>query len=116
MPLSNPQAQTHLEQARHNYSLFEALFHQDEYLDWAVTCLFYSALHLVHAHAEENKVLGENIVHTHERRDSYVVRKFPLLWSAYNLLHRYSNEARYKPMSPSESLVRELHTRTSTRS
>lgn len=48
-----PEAGAHLEQARHNLSLYEKLRDEGCYPDWAVTALFYSALHLVDAQAAQ---------------------------------------------------------------
>jgi hypothetical protein len=54
MPTQDPDASTiegHLEKARRNYVLYTQLAPSTEYRDWAITHLFYAAIHLVQAHA-----------------------------------------------------------------
>ena len=49
MPLTKPDAVRHLDKARSNHALYEKLKSEATHLDWAVTVLFYTALHLVQA-------------------------------------------------------------------
>jgi hypothetical protein len=39
----------YLAQARHNLRLYQKLKDEGEFLDWAVTALFYTVLHLIQA-------------------------------------------------------------------
>ena len=51
----------HLDQARQDYTLNQELKRRGQYLDWAVTVLFYTALHLAEACLVEKHHLGVSL-------------------------------------------------------
>jgi uncharacterized protein (UPF0332 family) len=87
-----PTKEEHLEKATSNEKLAEVLC-QTNFLDWAVTAYFYSALHYCHI------ILAINGQHpaSHEATGP-LVRKNPVLkkiWAEYRSLHTASRNARY---------------------
>ena len=90
-----PSKERHLEQARHNRTFFKAI-DLDAFPDWAMTALFYTAIHYVDA------VLAvESNTHPdrHDSRDSEVA-KSPVLngiYDEYRKLKTDSFNARYNP-------------------
>ena|SRR5437899_7371400 len=99
-PPSKPQALLHLAQARQNHDLYQQLKREGKHLDWAVTVLFYTALHLIQAYLVELAATGFDIPKDHEDRDRYVRRKLTPIFSDYSLLQTRSNWARYQPNKP----------------
>src|SRR5690242_11659410 len=98
LPLARPEAAAHLVQARHDYALYQELKDRGQYLDWAVTALFYTALHLVEAClVEKHRLGGEKI---HKQRDSAIYAHLRPIYSQYDLLHTRSTWARYHPRKP----------------
>lgn len=102
-----PEQDSHLRQAQHNES-FVASFDLDStlYLDWAVTGIFYAALHYIEA------FLAIQNIHSpaHVSRDS-IFQKEHVLKPAYNqyrILKTRSESARYDLQQFSSAEVREL--------
>ncbi len=93
---------TYLEQARHNREVAEALSDGDSPTSrqWAVTCLFYAAVHYVNAHLG-NRPVPDN----HPERDSYVRSNMPLIHSDYRWLKTKSQGSRYRLESPPKAVV-----------
>ena len=93
---------TYLEQAQHNREVAEALSEgaSPTSRQWAVTCLFYAAVHYVNAHLG-NRPVPDN----HPDRDSYVRRNMPLIHSDYRWLRTKSQDARYRLKSPPKQVV-----------
>jgi hypothetical protein len=102
-----PEAVARIEQARHNYGLYETLRNEGSYTDWAVTALFYAALHLVEAHAIEH---DHPLDPTHLGRRAYLWRYLPQVASRYRRLEDASREARYELWHPSLEELLTLHT------
>jgi hypothetical protein len=100
MPLAREQARLHLERARHNYGLYADLTGMPHRADWAVVALFYTALHLVHAHFAEVAATGFDIPRTHDQRRDRVRRYFPTIYRNYAALHDVSVDVRYRPGAP----------------
>jgi hypothetical protein len=90
-----PSEQEHLTQARHNEAFVQSLGIQAiAYLDWAVTGIFYAALHYIEA------FLATQSVHSpaHRSRET-LFRRFPQLnpiYSEYRTLKDDSEGARYR--------------------
>lgn len=87
-----PTKDEHLDKAISNEQLGEVLS-QSAFTDWAVTVLFYSALHYCHAILA---VSGQHPV-SHDTTGP-LVRKHPALkriWKEYESLHIASRNARY---------------------
>lgn len=94
----------YLQQAAHNFSLSEFLRKdKEEYLDWAVTCLYYSAIHYVNAYLEK---CGKTIPRRHRGYDPGgnpgrldAVQHDPALrpiYANYRYLDDESRDARYE--------------------
>src|SRR5438034_628663 len=99
MPLSKPLAQTYEEQARRNFKLYRQLRDESAYLDWAVTLLFYTALHLINAVLIETGTAFD-LPRDHMDRNVTVALKLRPIYEDYRLLHRLSRTARYQPEKP----------------
>lgn len=100
-PYTFGEVQKHVRQARHNLQLHAALcqHYPEEYPDWKITMLFYTALHWVHALAQQRRI---NIGSSHaEIERSCNPRCFGVMplpqraWDEYQLLIRNSHRARY---------------------
>lgn len=89
-----PSKDAHLKQARHNFSLFQS-FDKTKYPDWAVTILFYTALHYVDAFLAGSAIDPGS----HVARDKYIrmVTQLRPLYSHYCFLKNLSHNARYVP-------------------
>ncbi|HEV8574210.1 MAG TPA: hypothetical protein VGR43_05820 [Dehalococcoidia bacterium] len=99
MPVSKPRALAHLEQAQHNHGLFQHLRADGRYPDWAVTALFYAALHLVEAYLVETST-GFDGTRDHLQRDSQIGLKIPRVYRDYSYLQMRSQWARYRVDKP----------------
>ena len=93
---------TYLEQAQHNREVAEALSDGDSPTSrqWAVTCLFYAAVHYVNAHVG-NRPVPDN----HTDRDSYVRGNMQLIHNDYRWLRTKSQDARYRLQNPPKTVV-----------
>jgi hypothetical protein len=97
----------HLSQARHNFRLYQKLRDEGEFLDWAVTALFYTALHLIQACLIDIAGNAFDYPRSHEQRDAFIRRKLNDVWLPYNFLQNQSTRARYHPEQPKPT-VRKL--------
>lgn len=89
----------HLHQSRHNRSFSDFVTHSEpQFGDWAVTGLFYSALHQVERYAFA-KLSKHN--HGHKEREQFVSRFLRPIFSAYRDLYDMSLDARYFCYAPS---------------
>lgn len=80
----------HLRKAKHNKDFCDSL--TDCYTDWKIISLFYSALHIIDAHAEtENKQFQG-----HEARFDFIRKRMKSVYFEYQTLYDYSEEARYR--------------------
>ena len=93
---------TYLEQARHNRDVAEALSAGDSPISrqWAVTCLFYAAIHYINAHLG-NRPVPDN----HRDRESYVRVNMQLIHNDYRWLMTKSQGARYGLQKPPRQVV-----------
>jgi hypothetical protein len=98
-------AKGHVEQARRNYRLYQQLCSQDEYPDWAMTLLFYTALHLVQAYIRQ---YGEWFPQTHDARREFINedRRLEALWYDYRELYDQSRNVRYNLRSITQAEVK----------
>ena len=104
-----PSKQQHLDQASKN----ERLYHQfdldkTEFLDWAVTVLFYSLLHYLDAFLAQRQ--PSRHPRSHAERDDEVGRSGQLtqVWQFYRRLKDESRNARYEVPSFTPASVRQL--------
>lgn len=104
MPLAKSDAERHLERARLNFALYKKLKAESTYLDWAVTVLFYTALHLVQAYLVETAATGFDIPRDHPERDNSVARLLPGIYTSYRFLSSRSQWARYHVDKPNPTL------------
>jgi hypothetical protein len=99
-----PSRRAHIAQAEHNEALCRAIG-GSQYADWAVTALFYAALHLVDAYLAPN-------VHpkTHTVRRGLVdtVAGLRPIRDQYRELEERSRDARYKCIRFTPAAVKEL--------
>jgi len=68
-------AAKHLALARQNYDTYHRLEHSGQDLDWAVTVLFYTALHLMQAYFVQSRAIRARSSPSSSTR--YIVRLFP---------------------------------------
>jgi hypothetical protein len=93
----------HIEQVRHNKKLVAFLEKQSEqqFLDWQITVVFYTALHLIHALAEKKRIYigsAHTAVHNNLNPDN-IAATMPLpeiVYQSYICLYEHSRNARYK--------------------
>lgn len=114
MPLTNSGndfSNDHIEEAKDNYERYLRLLEDDRDIDWALVILFYSALHLVQAHAERHapKITGVAIPMDHHTRNDYVKRQLSEIYDEYMLLQNASKDARYKRIKRTREKVIDLH-------
>ncbi len=86
-----PNRDQHLQKAEHNEQFSNSLL-PTAYIDWAVTGLFYSALHYIDAYLS-NRGMHPS---THTRRDNKAKGSLPKdIWGSYRYLKDASRDARY---------------------
>lgn len=105
-------AQAELSAATRAYNAYQRLLADPDTLDWAVISLYYSAMHLVRAHAQQ--ILSTNrtvrIPHTHEDGKSHVMLKVdPKLFTPYKRLLDGSVSCRYSRYLPDSAEVERYH-------
>jgi hypothetical protein len=98
-----PSRQQHIGQAEHNEALFHAL-EATNFTDWAVTALFYAALHLVDA------FLWPVRLPSHARRGTFIAPSSDLsaMYAHYRELQDRSEDARYECVSFTAADVQQL--------
>ncbi len=96
----------HLTQARHNLRLYHKRKDEGEFLDWAVSALFYTALHLIQACLLEIASDAFDFPKNHEQRDVFIRRKLSNVWLPYNFLQNQSTRARYHPDQPKPTALK----------
>jgi hypothetical protein len=105
-------ARRHYDQARHNYALYARLLAEGTHLDWAATALFYTALHLVDAHAVERQRLAPSS-HSpfadHDERREYVQLSLSSISLHYRRLQDTSRRTRYEMIQPAPAALQHLH-------
>jgi hypothetical protein len=90
----------YLAQARHNFRLYQKLKDEGEFLDWAVTALFYTVLHLIQACLLDIAGDAFDYPTIHEQRDAFIRRKLSDIWLPYNFLQNQSTHT-HAPFSRS---------------
>ena len=100
--------QAFLEQAGHNRRVADALLQGNPPISrqWAVTCLFYAALHYVNAHVSSH---GQPMPADHGARDLRVSMRS--VYPAYRWLRTRSEGARYGMRQPGEQELEESRRR-----
>ena len=114
MTLQKEAANSHLDQARKNFSLYQKLRDEGEYLDWSLTLLFYSALQLTQAYLIETASSPLEVPAGHDQRRDAVMSRLPEIWPHYRRLDRASMTARYQQdqfLDPTDQQI-EHHLRT----
>lgn len=95
--------------ARHTHDLSRRLEVAPEDVDWALTLLFYAAMHLVQAYAVEfcDQNLRHFVPRSHSDRERFVALHLPAaLFTPYKRLYSGSMRARYELYLPT---LEELH-------
>ena len=100
--------QAFLEQAGHNRRVAEALLQGNPPISrqWAITCIFYAALHHVNAHVSSH---GQPVPADHGARDLRVSMRS--VYPAYRWLRTRSEGARYGMRQPGEQELEESRRR-----
>jgi len=97
-------AARHLDRARQNYQLYNKLAAEGVHLDWAVTLLFYTALHLVQACLIDLAADPSQVPRDHADRRYYVSTRLNPIFHDYRFLEDISREMRYHPDRPLPTL------------
>lgn len=110
-PVLVSKAQAHLDKARHTYEIYQRLASEPDDFDWALTLLFYSAMHLVQAHAVQthSKDPRRPLPRRHEQRDSYVACYLKPLFTPYTRLFSGSMQTRYDLHHPNAERLAKYH-------
>lgn len=87
-----PTVKQHYSKALYNEKFFEDIKH--EYQDWAITGIFYSAIHLVEAFLAIKDIHVED--HKERARHLSLIKELKPLFGYYRALYDYSVNARYK--------------------
>lgn len=85
-------AAAHLTKARHNFELYQKLRSERTHLDWAITLLFYTALHLVQSYACQH---GPWVPRDHYERARFVNEELRPIYHPYRDLEDRSKNMRY---------------------
>jgi hypothetical protein len=101
-----PRVSRHLDQARRNYALYQRFIAAGQDLDWALTFLYYTAVHMVEALGASR---GKPIFGVHPAREGFISTDAPAALCAYMTLHNASTGAKYKLVYPTEQFVRKAH-------
>jgi len=102
-----PDLRRHIFQAEKNERFFDQFdLDTTPFLDWAVTGLFYSALHYVDAFLAKQNVHPQ----THEQRDWILARtrNISAIYAEYQELKDRSIDARYKVIKFRPQIVKDL--------
>ena len=99
----------HLRQAEHNRDVADALSQNNPVsLQWAVTCIFYAALHYVNAYLSYR--IGRTPVN-HGDRDAYVSLHMRTVFKDYRWLKTKSEAARYRLVEPTRRIFQDSRQR-----
>ncbi len=95
----------HLSQAKYNRKFYEDIKHT--YQDWAITGLFYAALHLVDAYLAQKGISVED----HKTRHRYLqmIKDLKPIYPDYRALYDHSVNARYKFVKLSTEEIVQAH-------
>ncbi len=99
------QAADHIKQAKRNEEFYQSV--KNEYPDWGIIALFYSALHYVDAFLKYKNIDAED----HRERRSRILKTSELkpMYSRYNVLYKYSIDARYNMVIPNITNVEDVY-------
>ena len=102
-----------LEQAKHNRAVADVLLQGSPPTSrqWAITCIFYAALHYVNAHIIWR---GGKPPSTHGQREHEIRESMRSVYSDYRWLKTRSEDARYMWVEPDEQTVKESRQRVNT--
>ena len=90
------EARAHIAEAQDNYRRYKRFLQTPEDTSWALVALFYSALHLVQAHAITKCALTHEAVPTsHNERIKYVAKHLGRVEQDYGRLEDISKAVRY---------------------
>lgn len=81
----------HARQSAHNQGARRRLSASSQYLDWEITILFYSVLHVIDEYLES---VGEN-PHSHHERKKMVRENLPHIYNDYRALYALCTKVRY---------------------
>ena len=108
-----PSQAAHRRQAEHNRRFLHTFdLASADYLDWVVTVLFYTALHLIDSYLATH---GHH-PKSHQERNKYI-RRYPylaLIWPDYRFLEHRSRAARYDVVTFELAQVERLYRRLET--
>jgi hypothetical protein len=90
-----PTSKQHIQKSKHNEKFYEHVKY--DYQDWAITGLFYAALHLVEAYLELKGIKVEN--HRERANCVAIIKELKIFYHGYKSLYDYSVNARYKMFS-----------------
>ena len=81
-------------QSKHNKKFSSDILHKfkSEYRDWAITALFYSALHLVNEYSLQHKT---TLLINHSDRKTFIKNALPSIYGEYQKLFILSQHSRY---------------------
>jgi hypothetical protein len=112
-PSLTPKALFHVDQSRRNRDLSQNLAQDGTFPEWAVTLLFYAALHLVQAHFVQTATSVANIPDNHKVRNERVRTTSQAIRKQYKSLYDLSIQSRYYPEIPRATPAEIAHYRTS---
>ena len=95
----------YLAQAKHNREVADVLLRDDPPISrqWAITCMFYAALHYVNAYICRR---GQQVPREHGNRDRLVGKWMRQIFREYRWLRTRSEHVRYSMVNPDEQQVR----------
>jgi hypothetical protein len=109
--LPGKEARKHINEAHDNYRRYERYLQIPEDTGWALVLLFYSAVHLVQAHAIA-KLKGrsdQTIPDDHTARFSYIANNLGSIETHYSRLFDLSIHVRYHLYKPSREELERIH-------
>ena len=104
---NNAKSREYLQEAYENYQRYENSLDQQEYLNWAIVFLFYSAVLLINAYAAA-KHPDRNFT-SHYERDEYVRDNLKVIYNRYNILEGASRNARYELVRYDRNRTVQMH-------
>ena len=109
--ITGTSARFHILGAKENYERYERLLKNPPDVDWALVSLFYSALHLVQAHAIANCPTRQwpNPPENHAERSEYISDHLGRIFTDYSRLRNASEDVRYDLSKPTEDAVQAYH-------
>jgi len=101
----------HLKEAHTNYQRYQRFLTEPENFDWAIVLLFYSALHLVQAHAISKAKADASVIRPESQfdRDRYVANHLGSIVYEYTALRNASEDARYNLVKRPVAEIQQFH-------